>query len=241
MSKCSPQVLLIGDGFSSAFSLFARLKQWGCNYEVAGTFREALSMADCRRYSKISETASRRETFADASIDTSVGRKCNDFLNNSGHISGNSESCTDVSSVEEMRMCCKKGDLTMYRTMFTGMICLMLLGIFSVPTSRADEWNKKMIVTVNQPIQVPGKVLPAGTYVFKLLDSNDRTLVAIFDADETQLITMVQGIPDSRMQTSDNTILQLEERPSGQPEALKAWFYPGDDSGVEFVYPTEKE
>jgi hypothetical protein len=138
-------------------------------------------------------------------------------------------------------MCCKKGDLTMYRTMFTGMICLMLLGIFSVPKSRADEWDKKMIVTVNQPIQVPGKVLPAGTYVFKLLDSNDRTLVAIFNADETQLITMVLGIPDSRMQTSDNTILQLEERPSGQPEALKAWFYPGDDSGVEFVYPTEKE
>jgi hypothetical protein len=138
-------------------------------------------------------------------------------------------------------MCCKKGDLTMYRNIFTGMICLMLLGIFSVPKSRADEWDKKMIVTVNQPIQVPGKVLPAGTYVFKLLDSNDRTLVAIFNADETQLITMVLGIPDSRMQTSDNTILQLEERPSGQPEALKAWFYPGDDSGVEFVYPTEKE
>jgi hypothetical protein len=129
----------------------------------------------------------------------------------------------------------------MYRTMFTGMICLMLLGIFSVPKSRADEWVKKMIVTVNQPIQVPGKVLPAGTYVFKLLDPNDRTLVAIFNADETQLITMVQGIPDSRMQPSDNTILQLEERPSGQPEALKAWFLPGDDSGVEFVYPTEKE
>jgi hypothetical protein len=128
----------------------------------------------------------------------------------------------------------------MYRNIFTGMICLMLLGIFSVPKSRADESDKKTIVTVNQPIQVPGKVLPAGTYVFKLLDSNDRTLVAIFNADETQLITMVQGIPDSRMQTSDDTILHLEERPSGQPEALKAWFYPGDDSGVEFVYPTEK-
>ncbi len=56
------------------------------------------------------------------------------------------------------------------------------------------------------------------SYVFKLLDSNDRTLVAIYDA-----------------------ILQLEERPSGQPEALKAWFYPGDNFGVEFVYSTQKE
>ena len=127
----------------------------------------------------------------------------------------------------------------MYRKMFTGMICLMLLGTVIVPKSRADESDKKTIVTVKQPIQVPGKVLPAGTYVFKLLDSNELTLVAIFNADETHLITTVQGISDSRMETPDKTILQFEERPSGQPEALKAWFYPGDNSGIEFVYPNQ--
>jgi hypothetical protein len=127
----------------------------------------------------------------------------------------------------------------MYRKMFTGMICLMLLGTFFVPKSRADESDKKTIVTVNGAIQVPGKVLPAGTYVFKLLDSNDLTLVAIFNANETHLITTVQGISDSRVQTPDKTILQFEERPSGQPEALKAWFYPGDNSGIEFVYPNQ--
>jgi len=128
----------------------------------------------------------------------------------------------------------------MYRKMFTGMIGLMLLGTFFVPKGRADESDKKTIVTVKQPIQVPGKVLPAGTYVFKLLDSNELTLVAIFNADETHLITTVQGISDSRLQTPDKTILQFEERPSGQPEALKAWFYPGDNSGIEFVYPNQK-
>jgi hypothetical protein len=127
----------------------------------------------------------------------------------------------------------------MYRKMFTGVICLMLLGTFFVPKGRADESDRKTIVTVKQPIQVPGQVLPAGTYVFKLLDSNDLTLVAIFNADETHLITTVQGISDLRVQTPDKTILQFEERPSGQPEALKAWFYPGDNSGIEFVYPNQ--
>jgi len=129
----------------------------------------------------------------------------------------------------------------MYRKMFAGMICLMLLGTFFVPKGRADASDKKTIVTVNQPIQVPGKVLPAGTYVFKLLDSNDPTLVAIYNADEMQLITTVRGISNTRRETPDKTILQFEERPSGQPEALKAWFYPGDDSGVAFVYPTQKK
>jgi hypothetical protein len=131
----------------------------------------------------------------------------------------------------------------MYRKMFTGMICLMLLGgTFFVPKGRADERDKKTIVTVNQPIQVPGKVLPAGTYVFKLLDSNNNpTLVAIFDATETHLITTINGISDERTETPDKAILQLEERPSGQPQALKAWFYPGDNFGVEFVYPTQNQ
>ena len=129
----------------------------------------------------------------------------------------------------------------MYRKMLTGMICMVLLGgTFFIPKVQADESDKKTIVTINEPIQVPGKVLAAGTYVFKLLDSNDRTLVAIYNADEMHLITTVHGISDYRDETPDETILQLEERPSGQPEALKTWFYPGDHFGVEFVYPTQK-
>jgi hypothetical protein len=129
----------------------------------------------------------------------------------------------------------------MYRKMFTGMICLILLGTFFVPKGRADLSDRKTIVTFGQPIQVPGKVLPAGTYVFKLLHSSDPTLVSIFNADETQFITTVRGISDFRVQTPDKTILQFEDRSSGEPEALKVWFYPGDNSGVEFVYPTQKQ
>ena len=129
----------------------------------------------------------------------------------------------------------------MYRKMFTGMMSLMLLGgTFFVPKVLADASDEKTIVTANEPIQVPGKVLPAGTYVFKLLDPNDRTLFAIYDANEMHLITTIRGIPGYRMETPGKLILQFEERPSGQPEALKALFYPGYNSGVEFVYPNQE-
>jgi len=129
----------------------------------------------------------------------------------------------------------------MYRKMLTGTICLLLFGAtFFVPKVRADEWDKKTIMTVNEPIQVPGKVLPAGTYVLRLLDSNDRTLVAIYNADGRHLITTVLGVPDYRRETPSEAILQLEDRPDGGPAALTAWFYPGDNFGVEFVYPTQK-
>ena len=128
----------------------------------------------------------------------------------------------------------------MYRKLFTGVLGLTLFGaIFFVPKAKADADDMKTIMTVNEPIQVPGKVLPTGTYVLKLLNSNDRTLVAIYNANETHLITTIQGIPDSRTDYSGK-VLQLENQSEGRPEALKAWFYPGYDSGVEFVYPNQK-
>jgi hypothetical protein len=127
----------------------------------------------------------------------------------------------------------------MYRKLFTGIASLTLFGAtFFVPKVQADESDLKTILTVNEPIQVPGKVLPAGTYVLKLINPDDRTLVAIYNADEMHLITMVQGVSDYRATTPDKAILQLQDEAEG-PQALKAWFYPGNNSGVEFVYPNQ--
>jgi LPXTG-motif cell wall-anchored protein len=85
---------------------------------------------------------------------------------------------------------------------------------------------------------VPGKVLAAGTYVFKLGESSaNRHIVQIFNQDHTELITTVLAIPNQRLEPAGKTILTYEERPSNQPMALRAWFYPGDNFGQQFVYP----
>jgi hypothetical protein len=123
---------------------------------------------------------------------------------------------------------------------FAVLIALCLLGALIVPKARADEWDKKTTLTFNEPVQVPGTTLSAGTYVFKLADSSDRTIVQIWNEDETKLITTILAIADYRESTPDKTIVSFDERPTGQPEALKAWFYPGDNSGVEFVYPKQR-
>jgi LPXTG-motif cell wall-anchored protein len=123
---------------------------------------------------------------------------------------------------------------------FSILITLCVLGTLTVPNARADEWDKKTTLTFNEPVQVPGTTLSAGTYVFKLADSSDRTIVQIWNEDETRLITTILAIADYRAYTPDKTIVSFDERPTGQPEALKAWFYPGDSSGVEFIYPKER-
>src|SRR5579862_9393514 len=113
-----------------------------------------------------------------------------------------------------------------------------VLGIALAPTARADEWNKKTIMTVNEPIQVPNKVLPPGKYVIKLMDSpSDRHIVQIFDGDGMHLITTILAIPNYRLQPTGKTVFGFWETPPGQPKALRAWFYPGDNFGQEFAYP----
>jgi LPXTG-motif cell wall-anchored protein len=116
--------------------------------------------------------------------------------------------------------------------------CLGLTAIAFAPAARADEWNKRTVMTINEPIQVPNRVLPPGKYVVKLLDSpSDRHIVQIFNADETHLITTILAMPNYRLEPSGKTVFTFWETPPGQAPALRAWFYPGDNYGQEFAYP----
>lgn len=125
---------------------------------------------------------------------------------------------------------------------FTLASCLGLLTLL-VPTAKADTWDKKTILTVNEAISVPaphektGKVLEPGKYVMKLADSpSNRHIVQIFNEDENQLITTILAIPNYRLEPTGDTKFTFWETPAGQPKALRAWFYPGDNFGQEFVY-----
>jgi hypothetical protein len=118
------------------------------------------------------------------------------------------------------------------------LLAVTMLGATVLPSARADEWNKKTIVTFSQAVEVPGKILPAGTYTFVLLDSpSDRHIVQIFNADGTQLVTTVLAINDYRLKPTGDTVMKFSERPGDAPDALRAWFYPGNSFGQEFVYP----
>ncbi|MGA2909665.1 MAG: hypothetical protein ABSE36_18330 [Terracidiphilus sp.] len=123
---------------------------------------------------------------------------------------------------------------------FGTVLCLIVLCVIVAPKAKADQWNEKTIVTFSGPVEVPGvgqHILPAGTYVFKLLDSNsDRTIVQIFNVREDHVYTTILAIPNFRLKATDKTVMTFHERPAGEPEALKAWFYPGREWGEQFVY-----
>jgi LPXTG-motif cell wall-anchored protein len=122
--------------------------------------------------------------------------------------------------------------------------CIALLGATFSPSASADEFDRKTVVHFSGPVEIPPdhlvgyKVLPAGTYVFKILDSqSNRHIVQIFSEDEKTVYATVLAIPNYRLKATDKTVMTFSERPAGQPEALRAWFYPGRQWGEEFVYP----
>jgi hypothetical protein len=119
-------------------------------------------------------------------------------------------------------------------------ILLVGLGFLGrmVPRANADEWDQKTIFTFSGPVEIPGQVLPAGAYEFKLEDSqSDRDIVQVFSKDEKHLYGTFLAIPDYSQRAAGKATLTFEEPAAGSPEAVRTWFYPGENYGHQFVYP----
>jgi hypothetical protein len=118
-------------------------------------------------------------------------------------------------------------------------ILACLLAACVVPVAAAGPIHLRTIVTFDQPVEVPGDVLLAGTYSFRLLGGNvgDRNVVEIYNKDETRLYDRFLAISDYRLRTGASPIITFEKRSAGAPNAITAWFYPGNNFGYEFVYP----
>jgi hypothetical protein len=121
-----------------------------------------------------------------------------------------------------------------------GMILTAALALGTIPFAKADVWDKKTIITIDQPIQLTNTYLEPGTYVFKLVNSSsDRHIVQIFNRDQNHLIDTIMAIPNYRLQPTSRSQFSFWETPPGTARAVRAWFYPGDNFGQEFRYPTE--
>jgi len=118
---------------------------------------------------------------------------------------------------------------------------IIALSLFFGLAAHADEADESTTITFSQPIQIPGRVLPAGTYVFKLASTDDLNVVQVFNADRTVLYANLQTIATDRPEPTDHTVVALAEQGAGQPDVLLKWFYPGRETGKEFLYPQQKE
>ena len=126
-------------------------------------------------------------------------------------------------------------------------LAMALMGAALSPSLKADDYDKKTTMTFSGPVEIPPvyvtgmRVLPAGTYVFKLVNSSsNRHIVQIFNKEQTKIYATILAIPNYRLVPKDKTVITFKEGVKGRPEAIRAWFYPGANWGEEFVYPKTK-
>ena len=119
--------------------------------------------------------------------------------------------------------------------------CFTLLLAALASPAMADQRNQATKVTFNSPVEVPGTILPAGSYLFTVMpDDPARDVVQIWNVDHTKFYTTALTVPDYRRKPAGQPVLMLQKTGSGTPAALQSWFYPGDNYGHDFVYPQSR-
>jgi ribosomal protein L18 len=122
-------------------------------------------------------------------------------------------------------------------------IAALVLSGLMAGTARASEEDQAIKVNFSQTVEIPNHVLPAGTYWFVIVDTNDRQTVRILNEDRSKTIAIIQTVNRERSESlsvNGGTSFTIAER-AGEPAAVVAWFYPGRTTGHEFIYPKQVE
>jgi len=116
--------------------------------------------------------------------------------------------------------------------------CTAMLLTSSAALAQGTIESRLTNVTFSGPVSLPGKTLPAGTYQFRLADSpSNRNIVQVFDEHGAQLIATFLAIPADRVEAQGDPVITFKETRSDQPPAVHYWYYAGERSGSELVYP----
>src|SRR5580704_10944404 len=131
---------------------------------------------------------------------------------------------------------------TMKRFSLLGIGALAAIGLAVLnPVVKADEHDRKTVISISQPLEVPGVVLPPGTYVMKLFDSSsDRHIVQFMNERQNRQLALTFAVPAERARPAEKTLLTMYEGSGGAPPAIRTWYYPGDKVGQEFLYPHDQ-
>lgn len=118
----------------------------------------------------------------------------------------------------------------------------IIMSCMMTAPARADVSNQQTKLTFSQPVQIPGKILPAGTYWFVLADNvADHDIVEIFNEDRTTEYATLFTVPSGRSNPADDTLLTFAQDESNRTPALVNWTYPGEMTGHEFIYSKSEE
>jgi hypothetical protein len=114
---------------------------------------------------------------------------------------------------------------------------VLMFGAALIPNLQASSVGEEIAVTFDEPVAVPGRVLPAGNYLFLLKQfTSELNVVEIQDQQSRKVYGAFLVTPYYHSRQANKAAVVFEPRAPGSPETIRAWFYPGDKYGYEFRY-----
>jgi len=116
-----------------------------------------------------------------------------------------------------------------------------VVALMTSSVANAQAIDRRTFFTFTQPVTLPGVTLPAGKYLFRILDTDSsRRVVQVLNAEGTRSYALLLSIPAQRLQAPSRPEIGFMETASTMPAAIRTWWYPGTTLGYEFIYPREQ-
>src|SRR5688572_15936232 len=126
-------------------------------------------------------------------------------------------------------------------TIFATAAVLVLMAVFSfTATAQQPDTRDRTIMTFSNAVELPGMRLDAGTYVFRLADTQGRNIIQVLSSDETNVLGQWLFVPAERQEVSGDTVVTFRETAANTTPAVQFWYYPGEKTGKEFIYPKDQ-
>ena len=126
----------------------------------------------------------------------------------------------------------------MLSTIVRSVCAVTLLALIAAPAAAQTPIDKPILFTFSAPVVLPGVTLPAGTYLFHVGNpTNNAKVVHVRSKDGRQVYTTFLTIPYEANDRPDEPEIRFMERRGDIPHVVTAWWYPGERTGFQPVYP----
>ena len=82
------------------------------------------------------------------------------------------------------------------------MLAMLAVLVLMAGPARAEQENQAIKVKFSQVVQIPGQLLPAGTYWFAILNTNDRETVQVLNENRSKTLAILGTINCCLLYTS---------------------------------------
>ena len=107
----------------------------------------------------------------------------------------------------------------MLKRLMTASVLVVLVHVMA-SGANASTFDKRTYFTFNQPVALPGVTLPAGTYMFRIANTEtSRNVIQVSNKQGTESYALLNTVLAQRPDVPKDSEIRFRETPAGVPPA----------------------